>query len=648
MKKIFKILLYSLGSILLVLTLIYIGFSIKWRQEAAANRKLLGEEAQVLKIDGQEFRDLNKNGSLDPYEDHRAHIDARIEDLLSQMTLEEKAGLLFINMTVMGEKGSLGEIPSLTNPFSLMLDNAPAEIVRKQMNHFNILQASSPEDMANWHNNLQKVAERTRLGIPVTIATDPRHNRMENIGAALATSFFSRWPSQLGLGAIGDSALVHEFGDIARQEYLAVGLRVALHPMADLATDPRWTRVNGTFGEDAHLSAKLTAAYILGFQGDSLGSQSVACMTKHFSGGGPQEDGWDAHFATGKGQAYPGNNFDYHLIPFTEGAFPAKTAQIMPYYGIPKGQTSEDVGFAFNKEIMTDLLRDSLGFEGIICTDWGLITDKFVKEASAWGVEHLSEKERAEKIINAGCDMFGGESRPELVVQLVNEGKITEERIDQSVRRVLRDKFRLGLFDNPYLDMKGISIVGNSEFVAKGKDAQRQALVLLKNDEQILPLSGNKKLYVQGLAKEAAEKFGQVVSSPSDAELIILKLATPYSPPKGNSFLERMFHQGRLDFPEDEKADLLTLINSKPTITILDMERPPVIPEINAASKAVIANFECEHEILMELIYGKFNPSGKLPIEIPSSVEAVEKQLEDVPYDSENPLYPFGHGLSYE
>ena len=646
MKKLFKILGYFIGGLLLVSLLTYLFFYIKWNRASAANMKLLGKAAPTLTSNGFQYRDLNKNGKLDTYEDARAAIENRVEDLLSQMTIEEKAGLLFITMIGMESDGGLGEIPSLSNPFSLVLETPSAMIAKKRMNHFNVLMIPSAKAMLTWHNGIQKMAERSRLGIPVSIASDPRHNRMENIGAALATTFFSRWPSQLGLGAIGDSTIVREFGDIARQEYLALGIRVALHPMADLATEPRWTRVNGTFGEDAQLSAKLTAAYILGFQGDSLSNTSVACMSKHFSGGGPQEDGWDAHFASGKGQVYPGNHFDYHLIPFTEGAFPAKTAQIMPYYGIPKGQTSEEVGFAFNKDIITGLLRDSLGFEGVVCTDWGLITDVFAKEASAWGVEHLSELARAQKILDAGCDMFGGEARPELVVQLLKEGKISEKRLEESVRRVLRDKFRLGLFDDPYLHPDNLDIVGHPDFVEKGKEAQRKALVLLKNENNLLPLSRDKKVYVQGM--EQADIFPQIVDRPEEADVIILKIQTPSSPPKGSSFLERLFPQGRLDFPEEEKKELLSLVQTQATITILSMDRPPVIPDLNAASQAVIANFECDDKIIAELIYGAFKPTGKLPIEIPSSMEAVEQQKEDVPYDSENPLYPYGHGLSFD
>ena len=647
MKKFLKILGFIVLGMLLVALGTYAFLNFKWESQSKNALALLGAEAPIIQVDNLDFRDLNKNGQLDTYEDFRLGVEDRVDDLVAQMNDEEKAGLLFINMILLGKDGDIQEIPSLSNPFSLMLENTSSQLAEKHMNHFNILMADNAADLISWHNKIQKMAERTRLGIPVTIASDPRHGKEINIGAGLSTRFFSYWPSPLGMGAIGDSSLIREFGDIARQEYLATGIRWALHPMADLATEPRWARVNGTFGEDARLSAKLTEAYVLGFQGDSLSNSSVGCMTKHFSGGGPQEDGWDAHFASGKGQVYPGNNFEYHLIPFTDGAFPAKTAAIMPYYGIPKGITSEDVGYAYNKEMITDLLRDSLGYEGIICTDWGLITDRMIKEASAWGVEELSEKERALKIFNVGCDMYGGESRTDLILELIKDGSISQTRLDESVKRILRNKFVLGLFDDPYLAEENIDIFDNSVFKAKGEEAQRKSMVLLKNEESILPLTEKTKVYLEGLDAAAFSAYAEVVDKVEDAEVIIHKFAAPFSPPKGGGFLERMFHQGRLDFPEEEKQEKLALMAQKPTITVLSIDRPPVVPEINAASKAVIADFECQDEIIAELIFGQFNPSGKLPIEIPSSAEAVQNQMEDVPYDSEAPLYKYGHGLSF-
>jgi beta-glucosidase len=582
------------------------------------------------------YRDLNKNGRLDPYEDSSLPIAARVEDLLAQMTLAEKAGLLFQAMAPMG---GLRFLPS-----------GEEMIATKHLNHFNVLGGASPREMAEWSNGLQRAAEASRLGIPVTISTDPRHAFSENIGANFAAGDFSQWPEPLGLAATRDAALVEQFADIARQEYVAVGIRAALHPVADLATEPRWARINGTFGEDAHLVADLTSAYIRGFQGSELGSDSVSCMTKHFPGGGPQQDGEDPHFPYGREQVYPGNNWDYHLIPF-EAAFAAGTAQIMPYYGMPIGTEYEEVGFGFNRAIITDLLRQHYGYDGIVCTDWGLVTDAEVMgkplPARAWGVEHLSRIERVKKILDAGCDQFGGETCPELVIELVETGQISEDRLDESARRLLRDKFRLGLFDNPYVDPEAAQrLVGNAEFKAAGEDAQRKSLVLLRNAD-MLPLSGRPKIYVEGIDPAALAADADVVTDLQQADVAILRIAAPFEP-RDELFLESMFHAGSLAFSTEARERLLTIARTVPTIIDIYLDRPAVIPELADASAALIANFGAAPEALLDVVFGRVAPTGKLPFELPSSMAAVEAQHPDVPYDSEDPLFPFGHGLTYQ
>jgi beta-glucosidase len=580
------------------------------------------------------YRDLNKNGRLDIYEDINQPIGARVDDLLQQMEIEEKAGILFNS----GLEVHPDEAKARADSF----------IYKLKIANFGMPGMASAKAILEYQNKLQKLAEGTRLGIPITFYSDPRHSLRFNEDAG-KNRFHSWWPSELGFAAIGDADVVREFGDIQRQEYLALGIRLALHPMADLATEPRWFRTYTTFGEDADLSAELTAAYIRGFQGEVLGKQSVLCMTKHFPGGGPQKDGMDAHFATGKEQVYPGGMFAYHLKPFTEGALPAKTAQIMLYYGLPVGITEEKVAFGFNQEIVTDLLRDSLGFEGVICTDWALVLDNPAKPASAWGVEDLTPRERVKKILDAGVDMFGGESCPGYVVELVKDGEISEDRLDESVRRILHDKFVVGLFDDPYIQEEKLRVFKNEAYKEKGRDAQRKSLVLLKNEGEILPLSRDVKVYLKGIDSQAIQEYATIVQTPSEAEVILLKFGTPYTPVENPSyFLERIFHQGRLDFPEKEKNEMLELIHTKPTVSIFTLNRPAVFPEINEASEALIVDFHCQDEILAELIFGKFKPMGKLPVEIPSSVRAVEEQLEDVPHDSQNPLHQFGSGLSYQ
>lgn len=656
MKMLFKILKYAFLGVVLLVVVGGIWFYASYAISSSNNMAKLGPEATELTEQGHAYRDLNKNGQLDPYEDRRCSTEERVDDLLGQMTLEEKAGMLFITMIAMNEDGSLLERPTPSNPFSFASPINSEMVVNRRMNHFNVTQIGSPRATATWVNNIQKLAERTRLGIPVTIASDPRHAFSNNPAANLLAGDFSQWPEQPGLAAIGDTALVQQFGDIARQEYLAVGIRLALHPMADLATEPRWARANGTFGEDAELAAKMTYAYIKGFQGDTLGTQSVATMTKHFSGGGPQDDGLDAHFAYGKDQVYPGNHFDYHLIPFEKGAFPAHTAQIMPYYGVPVGQTSEEVAFAFNKDIITGLLRERYGFEGVVCSDWSLLTDKKIMgmkllDATGWGVEHLTSEERVVKALDAGIDQFGGEALPELIVNVVESGQVSESRIDESVRRLLRDKFTLGLFDDPYIDPdKAEDIVGRTDFVEAGQWAQRRSIVMLKNSEgtggKTLPLQGTPKLYVENMDPEVAGRYGEVVPTPEEADFAILRLSTPFEP--GEGLFESFFHQGDLDFKGEEKARILKILDTVPTIVDMYLDRPAVIPEIAAKSVGLIANFGAQDGIVLDVIFGNFNPTGKLPYELPSSMEAVEKQYEDVPYDSENPLFKFGFGLSYE
>lgn len=595
------------------------------------------------------WRDLNKNGKLDVYEDHRSSVEERVTDLLAQMTLEEKAGLMFINGTFINPDGSLDRSGEASG-FGAMMPSAITLIRDLKMNHFNLWEVPSALALAEGYNAMQREAENSRLGIPVTLASDPRNHFSSTIFAMEAIDF-SQWCEPLGFGAIGDEELVRRFADIARQEYLAVGMRMALHPQVDLATEPRWPRISGSFSEDAQLTARLARAYILGFQGESLGSGSVACMTKHFPGGGPQKEGLDPHFEFQKGQVYPGNAFDYHIIPF-EAAFDANTAAIMPYYGIPTGQTSEEVAMAFNRDIITGLLREKYGYDGVVCTDWGTISDTrlgdYLWPARAWGAEELSEEARVKKMIDAGVDQFGGESRPELVIALVRSGQIPEERIDISVRRLLRLKFQLGLFDNPYIDVERVlEVLGNPEFRAAGEASQRRAFTLLKNEAATLPLSGKPKIYLRNVSDSVAARYGTVVSKPEDADFAIVRLQTPWYPVDTPNRFAAMFHHGDLDFQGPDKDELLLLLKTVPTIVDIYLDRPAVIPEISQHALALLANFGASDAALLDVVFGLSKPEGRLPFELPSSMDAVRLQKEDLPYDSKDPLYPFGFGLFY-
>ncbi|MEZ4662639.1 MAG: glycoside hydrolase family 3 N-terminal domain-containing protein [Caldilineaceae bacterium] len=594
------------------------------------------------------YRDLNHNGQLDPYEDARLPVETRIDDLLARMTVAEKAGLMFQTFAAHVFDGGASLLEGDIG------QSAPGKmVVEQRMNHFNFPNFAATRLAAEWQNRMQQLAESTRLGIPITFATDPRHAFSNNPAVSARGGQFSKWPEPIGLAATNDPDLVERFADIARQEYLAIGIRVAIHPMADLATEPRWGRINGTFGEDAELASRMISAYIRGFQGEQLGPHSVACMTKHFPGGGPQKDGEDPHFPYGKEQVYPGHNFDYHLRPF-EAAFEAQTAQIMPYYGMPIGLDYEEVGFGFSKAIITDLLRGHYGFDGVVCTDYGLVEDKHIMGgtmlATAWGVEHLSVPQRVQRIIEAGCDIFGGETCTNVLIELVESGSISEARIDESVRRILRDKFRLGLFDNPYVDVDAAEqLVGNADFIAAGAKAQRKSIVLLKNGaaSPALPLSGRPKLYVERIDPETASAYGDVTTELDEADCAILRLDTPFQTRDTGNFLERMFHAGDLDFKDEAKARILAILAHKPTIVVIHLDRPAVIPEIAAACAALLGEFGADDRAVLDLIFGRVKPSGKLPFELPSSMDAVVQQKPDLPYDSAEPLFSFGHGLTY-
>ncbi|MEU9250972.1 glycoside hydrolase family 3 N-terminal domain-containing protein [Streptomyces sp. NPDC048270] len=582
------------------------------------------------------------------YKDASLPLDRRVEDLLSRMTLEEKAGQLFHSMLMMNADGS----PVTETDGSMLPFTTPELIGDRLLTHFNLLGSHGAREMARWQNAVQEMAAATRLGIPVTLSTDPRHAFTDNVGASFNSGAFSAWPEALGLAAIGDPELVFRFADTVRREYLAVGFRVALHPQIDLASEPRWARQTGTFGSDARLTAELVRAYVRGLQGPELGPASVSAMVKHFPGGGPQKDGEDPHFAHGKEQVYPGGMREHHLEPF-RAAVAAGCAQMMPYYGQPIGTDWEEVGFGFNKGVVTGLLREELGFEGVVCTDWGLLTDSSIfgqtHPARAWGLEHLGVAERAARALDAGCDQFGGEQCPEVVVELVRSGRVAESRVDASVRRLLREKFRLGLFENPYVDPDAAQeTVGRADFTALGAAAQRRSLTVLTNPERFIPLSAKSepphKLYVRNVDEAVAAQYGEVVADPAAADLAVLRLRTPYEP-RENIF-ESFFHSGSLAFPEPELAGILALLDQVPTLVCINLERAAVIPEIAARAAALIADYGASDAALLDVAFGRAVPEGRLPFELPRSMEAVEASRPDVPNDTEDPVFAHGHGLS--
>jgi beta-glucosidase-like glycosyl hydrolase len=587
---------------------------------------------------------LSRETEALPYRDASLPVDERVEDLLQRMTLQEKAGQMF--QSILNLPGNGSSVPVNTTQISIQRDF---------QTHFNLAGAvNSPKVAAAWHNHLQQLALDTRLGIPITMSSDPRHAFAESVGSAIAATAFSQWPDSLGLSALRDADLVRRYADVARQEYMAIGLRSSLHPQIDIATEPRWARIGGTMGECANLTAELVVAYLEGFQTKTFGNQSVTTVTKHFPGSGPVQDGEDSHFVYGKNATYPGNNFEHHLIPF-KAAIAAGARQIMSYYSRPIGTKYEEVAAGFNKGLITDLLREELGFEGIVVSDWGLLTDAVIRgqdmPARAWGAENLTVYERAAKILDAGVDQFGGEQVFAIIPQLVGNSTISESRIDVSVRRLLREKFLLGLFENPFVDVDAAdSIVGREDFIALGQETQRKSFTLLTNNATILPLrhSATMKFYTEGLNSTLlASRNITVVSTPQEADIAILRLQAPYEPRPGG--FEANYHAGSLEYNATERARQAAIYSAVPTIVDIYLDRPAAIPEVAQQAKALMANYGASGDALLDVVFGidGYAPMGKLPFDLPRSMEAVERSKEDVPFDTENPVFKYGHGLRY-
>ncbi len=606
---------------------------------------------------------------LDPYEDRRLTPDRRARDLVARMTLEEKAGVMMHGTArTAGPTGAVG--------FGSLYDSAAnrALIDSVKVNSMITRLAGDPATLATQNNALQRIAENTRLGIPLTISTDPRHHFQFVVGATTQNNRFSQWPEALGFGAIGDTALVRRFGDIARQEYRAVGIHMALSPQADLATEPRWGRIIGTFGEDAALADRLVRAYVVGFQHGAAGLDTGGVLTvvKHWVGYGAAKEGFDSHSYYGRFAAFSGNSLDYHIRPFL-GAFAAKAAGVMPTYSILEGATwggrpIEAVGAGYNRQLLTDMLRGRYGFRGIVVTDWAVTWDcnerckngapagqrpSFADLGMPWGVEELSMRARFVKAVKAGVDQFGGTERADMLVDAVRAGELMEAELDTSVARVLTQKLALGLFENPYVNVDTAKqIVGSAAFQAAALNAQRRALVLLENKNALLPLRANRPLrvYVHGVSPDAAAREGwTVVPDPAHAEVAIMRLNAPFEQLHPQWVFGQFLHEGSLAFKDgDADFEAFKRVSAAvPTIVTVFLDRPAILTPIRNGARAVIANFGVSDAALFDVLTGRARPQGKLPFELPSSIDAVAAQRPDLPHDSAKPLYPVGFGRSY-
>ena len=459
----------------------------------------------IIYHDNYAFKDLNRNQQLDTYEDWRLTPEQRAHDLAQQITIQQIAGLM------------------LYSPHVVVNDSLPSPqivscLLQDQMRHILVTKVKNAYTAALWHNNLQAIAEAQPFGIPTNNSSDPR-NYTEADGEFNAGSGgdISQWPREIGLAATFDMDIIRRHAEIASIEYRALGITTTLSPQIDLSTDPRWRRFYGTFSEDADLCTDIARVYTDAFQTtpgspSGWGNQSVNCMAKHWPGGGTGEAGRDAHYCFGQYGVYPGNNFQQHLLPFTQGALqldgPTTSASaIMPYYTISYGidPSGENVANGFSRYIINDLLREKYGFNGVVCTDWVITADNPRVETmngKPWGVEHLSVEERHFQAIYAGCDQFGGNNDPLPILAAYQIwcqrfGKESaEQRFRTSAERLLLNFFRVGVFENPYVDpMRAAEVVGCEEYVAEGYDAQLKSIVMLKNHQQVMPIAKGAKVY---------------------------------------------------------------------------------------------------------------------------------------------------------
>lgn len=713
----------------------------------------------ILDAAGLKFKDLNRNGKLDAYEDWRLPVDERAADLASQMTMEQIAGLMLYSphqslpATPMGSgltegsydgkdfNGSSAQSWYLTDQQKIFLrDN--------HLRHILITGVDSPASAALWNNEMQAFSEGLALGIPCNTSSDPRH-------AATGSSEFnsgtggiiSLWPDGLGLAATFDPAVVRQFGEIASREYRAMGITTALSPQIDLGTEPRWFRIFMTFGESPELTTDLARAYVDGFQTsegtaeikDGWGYHSVNAMSKHWPGGGTVEAGRDAHWAFGKYAVYPGKNFDTQLRPFVEGAFhlegkTGSTAAIMPYYTISYNQAKDGTNYAnnFSKYIITDLLREKYGFDGVVCTDWLVTKDEGKRpgdfSGKPWGVETMTETERHYIALMAGVDQFGGNSAIAPLLEAYRMGvaehgeAFMRKRMEQSAVRLLRNIFRTGLFENPYLDPKESErIVGNPEFMQAGYDAQLKSIVMVKNKNHTLPMEEKKTVYIPknytpclkdwyhhwseakleyAVNPDLVKKYYRVTENPAEADFAIVFADSPYHnndgggydftdrEEGGNGYVPVTLQYGTytataarehslaagdpVSDPEikdrsykgkrvtaSNTMDLQTILDTKkqmgnkPVVVIVNVFRPLVFKEFEPYVDAILLRFNINEQPALDVVSGRYEPSGLLPLQMPANMETVERQNEDVPFDmechrdSEGNTYDFGFGLNW-
>jgi beta-glucosidase len=660
----------------------------------------------VLNVEGIEFKDLNGNGQLDPYEDWRLSPAQRAADLVRRMSPNEKIGLMVINSRSMGisqhdpeltsHDGALDEQYHRVkndphNTAGLPYEGTTQQITELHMRHFIMRETPPGSKIAAWVNAMNEVAEGTRLGIPVLVAANSKNELGGfKLGSTPQDQDFTQWPGTLGLAATADLAVIRDFAEKSRTEWMACGLRKGYMYMADTVTDPRWFRTNGTFGEDPEFISRAITTVVQAFQGeDGLGREGVALTIKHFPGGGARENGFDPHYAEGRFNVYPtpGSLQAYHLPPF-QAAIDAGASSVMPYYAIPSDEKSampqppldafEQVGFAFNKPVL-DLLRE-MGHRGYVNSDSGILSKM------AWGVSDLSVPERVGRAVMAGTDIIADTNDIGSIRTAFLQGLFSSERLDEAAHRLVEEMFALGLFDNPYVDVdKADEVVANKRYAAAAEEAHRRSVVLMKNHDGALPLTpgrlAGQRVYVELFERDlTVAKLDRLRASLAaahpDIEFTLdvhrADVAVLFLNPFTGSYFE---FTGLLDLDIHEATHvnlgkIRQIRAAVPRLVVgLNVILPWLLGTIEPLADALVAGFDTRTEALFDVIVGAAQPRGRLPLTFPLDNAAIaidengicaspndvpgfdkEKYMGGRPYvyvDSEGNRYQSGYGLSY-
>ena len=614
----------------------------------------------IIEADGYQFIDLNGNGSLDVYEDWRLDADTRAADLVAQMTVREK-------------------IAQMQHPTYLpRSDGKIAPYLEKYCSDYGIgmlliRELNSVQTAAETMNAVQEYAEASRLGVPVLVSMDSVHG-LSYVSGATVTGH------NLALAATRDEDLVTRLAEIARDEHIAIGVRMTLSPESDIASEPRWGRVMETFGEDPDLVTQMVRAQIVAFQNgeDGLNPDGIVACIKHFPGAGPQMDGKDTSPIVSDEET-----LQIHLQPYY-AAIEVNVGSVMPYYSVPLALDMENSAIG-SKAALQDLLREQMGFEGIIQTDWGMIWAIQEGLGTMTGEEVSDEEAIIIGVTQSRVDGIGGESIRliDQMEELTAEGKIDEDILTAAATRIVKAKFELGVFENPYCDVDyAVSFVGNEEHTAVNLEAAEKAMTLLKNDgalpltqdagQNILvcgPRAGDMASLVGGWSSEQegltiaaaiaayagdsdtvtyiADDVVAIAEAAKDADVVIVSIGEPsyqHDPPWGYDTLE--ITSSQQEILETVKANTKGEI-----ITVVTGGRPYILTWCDENTNAILEAYYPGQQggiAIAETLFGLNNPTGKTPMQFPRDMDSVNEQAGDVSFDLENPLYDYGWGLSYD